>query len=588
MSSMHSPLRNPSSRWPRWLALALAPLMACASAPDPSGSPTRELAPVREAEPKTDAERVIELSLRDNRVQEHLRHLSKEIGPRLTGSKNFDRAAEWCLQQFRSWGLDARLEKWGEFEVAFDRGVQRGRLVAPEVQELDFHTRSWTRGTQGAQRGKLVLEPADVEGVAALAGQLADAWVLRRKERTNAKTRKALDEALEKDGGHGTIARSMAGERLIMSGDHRVDLAKLPKLVRIDLRADHFDGLLARLERGETVEVEFESENLFTPGPVPCFNVIAELRGREFPEQVVLIGGHLDTWDGAEGAQDNGTGVSTAMEAARLLAACGIQPRRTIRFVLFGGEEQGLYGSQQYVKDHADELAQHSVALIHDGGGTVLRGLAPTYRMLADFEQVFAPLAGTDARFPFELHEVDALVNSGDSDHAPFISAGVPGFFWEQTEEGYEHVHHTQYDKFETVDPDQQMQSARVVAVAALGFANLPNLIDREDMRPIQRRRMGVELDGLKVTSLTPKGVAEKSGVLVGDVLVALDGATLATRTEMTNALQRGASQKKLRVQRGAETVELTLDYTGLPGEDERAERARRRAEWEAKRASGK
>jgi hypothetical protein len=273
------------------------------------------------------------------------------------------------------------------------------------------------------------------------------------------------------------------------------------------------------------------------------------------------------------------------MEAARLIAASGAKPRRTIRFLLFGGEEQGLYGSRFHVKEHAEALERTSVVFVHDGGGTVLRGVSVTEPMAADFERVFAPLAHSDARFPFTvrvLPGVEGLPNSGDSDHAPFIRAGVPGFFWEQSEEGYEHVHHTQFDTFETVDPDQQRQSARVVAIAALGFANLDHRVDRADMEPLPRRRLGVRLDGTQIESVTREGRAAEAGLVAGDTVLTIDGVSVASQSAIGDELQRGGPQKLVRVQRGAAVIEVTVDFTDSPGEAERAERARRKAERDA------
>ncbi|MBI5364947.1 MAG: M20/M25/M40 family metallo-hydrolase [Planctomycetes bacterium] len=530
----------------------------------------------------SDVERVLHLAATDNRVQEHLRHLTKEIGPRLTGSKRFDRAAEWCRDQFKGYGLDARLEKWGEFDVAFDRGRQQGRIVAPEVQELVFQTSAWTPGTQGAVRASALLEPADQAGLDDLKGKLAGAWLVRRAERPDGKLRRAIEDACEAEGLAGYVAGAR-GDLLVMFGGHKVKLDKLPKQVRIQLRHDQHAALEARLAGGEAVELEFDIENTFTPGPVPCFNVVADLRGTDQPDEYVVVGGHLDSWDGAEGAQDNGTGVSTTMEAARLLAAAGVKPKRTIRFVLFGGEEEGLFGSEGYVRDHEELLAKTSVALVHDGGGTALQGIAPDYRMFPDVEAVFAPLVASHPKFPFTVRELDALQNSQDSDHAPFLTAGVPAFFWEQSEEGYEHVHHTQYDTFETVDPEQQKHSATVVAVAALGFANLDHLLDRttlQEGKPLPRRRMGVQLDGAKVTEVTQGGKAQKAGLLADDVIVSIDGVAVKTQGEVVSALQKGGARKSFRVQRGGAEVEVVLDYTDDAAEKERAERAERKAQW--------
>jgi hypothetical protein len=191
---------------------------------------------------------------------------------------------------------------------------------------------------------------------------------------------------------------------------------------------------------------------------------------------------------------------------------------------------------------------------------------------------VCAPLSLLDRRFPFTVHEVDGLQNSGDSDHAPFIQKGVPSFFWHQSEKDYEHVHHTQYDTFEEVDPAQLEHSAVVVAVAAIGFADLDHKLDRTDMKPLPRRRMGVRLDDAGVVEqVTEDGKAAKAGWKVGDKIVSIDGASVSTQSDVVAKLQEGGSQKKVRLQRGAETIETVLDYSGEPGEKERAERAARR-----------
>ncbi len=589
-----------------FVALALSLVAACSAPASPVSSvnsgtsgasalAAEESAPVatkpaksekRASAPESSAAalaRVIELSKTDNRVMRHLEHLCKAIGPRLTGSTNFDRAADWCVGELRSWGLEAHLEKWGEFKVRFDRGPSHGRIVAPKVEELAFVSPAWTRGTDGPLRGAALLEPADAAGVEALAGKVGGAWIVRRRERPDGKVRRALEELVEREPAAGYVGSSR-GDLLQMGGNHDLDLAKLPPQRRVTLRGDQYDALVARLETGEAVELEFDLQHKLTDGPVPCFNVVAEIPGREFPDEYVIVGGHLDSWDGAEGAQDNGTGSATTLEAARLIAKSGHRPRRTIRFVLFGGGEQGLYGSHGYVDEHKSELERISVALIHDGGGTVLRGLAPTYRMMEDFERVFAPLAkggaAHDPRFEFELTELDGLMNSGDSDHAPFIAKGVPGFFWEQTEEGYEHVHHTQYDTFETVDAPQLERSAQVVAIAALGFAELDHLVDRVDMEPIPRRRMGVQLEGARITSVMEQGKAGDAGAKEGDLIVAIDGVEVGSQPEVITELQRGGPKKVLRLKRGEETVEVTLDYTGAAGEDKRAARAAKKEEW--------
>jgi carboxypeptidase Q len=535
------------------------------------------------------AERLIELAKRDNRVYETVRTITTQHPKRLTGSKGFDRAADWARAQFQSYGLEAHLEKWGEFPVAFDRGVQKGAIVSPEKLDLTFATSAWTVGTKGPSRGRAILEPRSEEELAKLDvdKDLKDAWIVRGESKADAKFKKKLRELYEKAGIFGTVRPGSKSGLLVMAGYQKVDLDKLTQIPDIKVVPAQFDALVARLEKGEAIELEFDIQNEFTKGPVACNNIVAELKGTQFPDEYVIVQGHFDAWDGAQGAQDNGTGSATTLEAARLIAASGIKPLRSIRFVLYSGEEQGLFGSIGYVRDHKDELDHISVVMTHDAGGTFLAGIDATYAMADDMHSVTEKLVALDPARPFAVHEVDGLQNSGDSDHAPFIGAGVPAFFWHQSEKGYDHVHHTQFDTFEEIDRGDLEHSAVVVAVCALGFANLDHLLDRTDMAPVQRRRLGVNLEAdATLSNVSDDGLAHGAGWMKGDKVLSVDGVAVSTKDEVVDKLQQGGSKKTFRIQRGTEVLETAIDYSKEPGEKVRAERAARRATFEAARSA--
>jgi hypothetical protein len=524
--------------------------------------------------------RILELGQHDNRVQAELKTLCKMIGPRLTGTDRFDQAAHWALEQFRSFGLEARLEQWGEFPTAFRRGYASGGMVAPQGIDYEFTTSAWSPGTKGAARGPAILEPTTEEEFQAAQSRFAGAWIVNAEPSAPAKIRREVRDACEKGGALGFVRPGSKNGRMHMGGSHNLDLEKVKSQVQIQLQYAQYADLLRRLQAGEAIELEFDVANVLSPGPVPCFNVVADLVGTEHPDEFVVVGGHLDSWDVAEGAQDNGTGSATTIEAARLIAAAGGRPRRTIRFVLFGGEEQGLLGSEGYVKAHSEELTRTSLALIHDGGGTALVGLGTNYTMMDDFEKVFGPVKDIDPSFPFRVDETEGLVNSGDSDHAPFLAGGVPGFFWEQSEKGYERVHHTQFDVFESVDPAQEEHSALVVAVGAWGFAQLDHLLDRTDMKAATRRLMRVSLDGTTVRSIEEGGRAAAAEWKEGDVILSIDGVEVKDRDAIGDLLQHGGGRKEIRLKRGDAIVESTLDWTDDAGEQERSERADRRDAW--------
>jgi hypothetical protein len=547
----------------------------------------------------TTVARLIELGRSDNRVQEHLQHLCLEIGPRLTSSSNLTEACEWTKGVFASYGLTASMEQWGDFPVGFDRGPWRGGMVAPEQHDFEFNTMSWTPGTNGPARGVALAYPANETELAALAPRLAGAWLVRPPSGEG----KAADgtvlfekpaqpardfvtkvqEALVANGGFGEV-RGVPGELLHTGGNHQIDWNDLPKLVSVRVLAKDHDPLWARLVKGETVELEFDIQNTFVQGPIPQYNVIADLVGSEKPDEFVIVCGHLDSWDGAQGTVDNGTGSATTLEAARLLTKVGAQPKRTIRFILWTGEEQGLFGSEQYVKAHASELPKISAVLCHDGGTNYLSGLPVTAEIKAQLEGPLAVLTTLDPALPFEFKVMDGLTPVG-SDSDVFIPLDVPGMFWEQAgRSDYDHYHHTQFDVFEAAIPEYQRHSAMVAAIGAYQVANMPELVTRQNLRAPSARRMGVQLEETKVTEVTDGSRAATAGMLVGDVILTIDGAETKTQGAITRAIREGGAKKLVKVKRGEAELELTLDWSDDPDEPRRQKQAEERAARDAAR----
>jgi hypothetical protein len=510
---------------------------------------------------------LLELGATDNRVEEPLRYLTQAIGPRLTGSTNLQRACEWAVARFAALGLDARLERGGEMPVGFDRHAWRGGMVAPVVEEYTFITHAWTAGTPGPVRAPARIFPASLDELERQKDELRGAWIVRRlrKDMPAQDERRAIEARLIELGVAGDV-RGGGAELLVTAGDPDVDPAHLPRLVSIRLLDPQYTALLGRVERGEEVELEFDVDNRFLPGPVPLYNVIADLPGTELPGEYVVVGGHLDSWDGAQGAQDNGTGVATTLEAARLLAAAGAKPRRTIRFMLFTGEEQGLLGSTAYVAAHPELMPKISAVLVHDGGTNYLSGIAGPAALLPSLERAFRPLVHLAPDMPFEVRLNRGLSPSGASDHAPFVGAGVPGFFWRQSgDTSYDFVHHTQHDVLENVRQDYQRHSAVVVAVGAYNLARLDGLLDRTGLLAPEPRRLGVFLEGTRVTGLQKDGRAERAAWREDDVISSIDGVPVETREELQERLQEGAPRKVFVLRRGDAEVESVIEWTEEP-----------------------
>ena len=529
--------------------------------------------------------KILEEGLEKSQVMDHLHHLTNMIGPRLTSSDRLTQAMEWAKARLESYGLEVRLEKWGEFPVGFNRGPWSGQIVSPKVESLTFTTPAWGAGTVGKQKGEAILAPLTEEALEAMKGNFAGKWVVeypgvrRRRGRRggssggNPKTisrdlRKELDAVYEEDGILG-IVRGSSDELVRTSGNWRISWDKLPKTPKITLVASQWRAIRDYLEGGEPVELEFDVRNYFRKGPIDLFNVVADLKGSEKPDEYVVVGGHCDSWDGATGTTDNGTGASTTIEAARILTAAGAKPQRTIRFMLWGGEEQGLLGSAAFCKAHQAEMSKYSACFVHDGGTNYVSGIGATEHQLSDFERVFAPVLDLHPDRPFEVKKVRGL-RGGGSDHGSFLAQGVPGYFWNQSGRSvYGYGWHTQHDTYDIAIPEYQMHTATIVATGALGTANLPNMISREGMRsaserPRQGRILGVQFPDsgeMKVESVVDDSVAAKGGVKPGDILVELDGVKIKDRFALRNAANNGEPKKKLIVDRGGKKVTLELTW---------------------------
>jgi hypothetical protein len=243
--------------------------------------------------------------------------------------------------------------------------------------------------------------------------------------------------------------------------------------------------LATRPEPART-RIEIEVSNRFIPGPIVVYNTIGEIRGSEKPDEYVVIGAHLDSWDLGQGTTDNGTGSSVVLEAARVLAKCGVRPKRTIRFCLFTGEEQGLYGSKAFVQSHKDEMARTSLALVHDTGTGKVIGLGTQGR------EVVKPILEAELGSLKELglKEINTR-GMGGSDHASFEAAGVPGFAFQQDPSEYRLTHHTQTDTLDKAKPEELTQGATMMAVIAMRVANLPELLPRDKPAGAPARRGG-------------------------------------------------------------------------------------------------
>jgi carboxypeptidase Q len=227
--------------------------------------------------------------------------------------------------------------------------------------------------------------------------------------------------------------------------------------------------------------VEGQVQNRLGTTPVQQWNTVAEIRGAQLPGQVVILGAHLDSWDLGTGTTDNGTGSMVVLEAARAIARSGVKPKRTIRFILFTGEEEGLLGSRAYAATHAGDMDSIQAVLVLDNGTGAITGQALQGRtdLAGLWHQLLAPVASLKA---------DSVrdANKNGTDHLSFLPYGVPGFNFDQISRGYDHTHHSQSDTYDKAVEGDLKQAAAVMAVTAVELANLPELLPRGPKSPVQ------------------------------------------------------------------------------------------------------
>ncbi len=409
----------------------------------------------------------------EGKSYQYVSELTDTFGSRLTGSPAYGRAAEWAVAQFTAAGVSAVGIEPFTIARGWERGVAHGRMVAPLDRPLHLESLGWMPSTpDGGVEGDVVLvsdlapekiTAASLRGRIALMAQGGSADSAERLT-----LRDRLDDRLRDAGALAVLwPDSEPGNALAArSRGFGTEVGGLPsaQVGREDVQ------LIRRLLDRGPVRVAFELHNRISAGPVIVNNVVAEILGRERPDEWVIVGAHLDSWDFATGAQDNGTGVAMVLDAARAIAALGRPPRRSIRFALWGGEEQGLVGSLAYVRAHNADLS-HCIANINtDGGsGRVLGFFTPGRRDVAGAlrplsQALLANLGATDIdqsmRYAFQ------------SDDGPFILHGIPALDLNPDDTKYEEVHHTASDTLDKVDRHNLAIGAATMAITAYAIAD--------------------------------------------------------------------------------------------------------------------
>ncbi len=499
--------------------------------------------------------RIKQEALENSRVMDHVFQLVEVHGPRLTGSPGFRGAADWAVRRLREWGLEnARQESWGPFGQGWSYTRFSAHLVEPQYESLIGTPLGWTPGTEGVIRGTPMIAPfagQSARGIPAAAvnryidryrGKLAGSIVLfselrdvqgrdaplfkrfteadleeraaaptptpredfdyqDRKPRARPQGRAGrtqlnrLNQFLTEEGvkllirpaagGGGTVFPPRMGSR------HPKDPLPPPAIA---LTPEHYNRIFRLTARGIPTILEVEIKTRFHTETEDSLNVVADLPGTGKPDELVMVGGHLDSVAPGLGATDNAAGCAVMMEVIRVLATSQLPLDRTVRIALWGGEEQGLLGSKAYVAEHFAALDTMELKPEHeklsayynlDNGTGRIRGvyLQKNEMVRPIFAAWLAPFADMGAR-------TLSIRNTRGTDHLSFDAVGLPGFqFIQDPIEYHTRSHHSNMDVYDRIQPGDLAQAAAIIATFVYQTANRAELLPRKLLPRPQGRR---------------------------------------------------------------------------------------------------
>ncbi|MBL7684387.1 MAG: M20/M25/M40 family metallo-hydrolase [Flavipsychrobacter sp.] len=475
----------------------------------------------------------------NSKAMSTLFQLTDVIGPRMTGSTGMKKAEAWAKQQLEDWGLqNVQIERWGTFGKGWETQHCYVAMTAPYYQQLIAVPKAWTPSSNGTIKadaivvnietvadmaqydgkleGKIVVKATNqlaMPNFSADAKRLSDEDLCHLEEdphvakgvdeksvpatnRTVRASRQAIDSFLYSQKAAAVLScvrRSTMGTVFTSNGASRAWDAK-PVLPELEMGIEHLNRIERLLKDKKKVSLELNVQNTFLMNDSTEYNVIAEIPGTDLADEVVMLGAHMDSWHGSTGTTDNGTGTVICMEAVRILKAIGVKPRRTIRIALWSGEEQGLLGSNGYVKKHIGDRKTMKLKPEHgkiaayynlDNGAGKIRGIyaqgndavVPIFRAwLAPFKDLAANTVTNR--------------NTGSTDHIPFDAIGVPGFQFIQDPLEYgSRTHHTNMDSYDRVNENDLMQASIIMASMVYHTAMRDEMLPRKPLPKKQEEK---------------------------------------------------------------------------------------------------
>ncbi len=520
----------------------------------------------KKAEPEKDPIALIkEEGSERSEVMKTLSYLSDVIGPRLTASPQMKRANEWTRDKMGEWGLEnAHLEAWGPFGRGWSLKRFSAQVVEPQCVPLIGYPKAWSPGTDGPVTGEVVVFKATKEedleqykgklkGAIVLTGATREpkAWFdppgerfsdTRLLEMANApepRPRASGKRASRRDlvgrpaGGPSPFAFQQKRAQFLIDegavaivepsprgdgGTLFVQSANVPSsperrarpwdkdapkiLPQVVLAVEHFNRLVRMAEAGEPLKMTVDVDVAFHDEDLMGYNTVAEIPGSDLKDEIVMLGGHMDSWHSGTGATDNAAGVAVCMEAVRILKALDLKPRRTIRVALWSGEEQGLFGSRAYVREHFGGVEgedPNTFNFLGGSGGPIKT--KPEYEKLSVYFNLDngtgkirgVYLEGNEAVRPIFRKWLAPFRDMGaatltisptfGTDHQPFDGIGLPAFQFIQDPVEYEtRTHHSNMDVYDRVQADDMKQASVIMAAFLYNAANEDEKLPRKPM----------------------------------------------------------------------------------------------------------
>ena len=414
-----------------------------------------------------------------SRAYAWLRELTSTIGSRVTGSAGSNEATKWALKTMGEIGLrQVHTEPW-QLSRGWQRGSATARLILPADRPLTVTSYGWCGSTSEPSTEAAVIEVTwnQYEAFQSIASSWAGKIVLLTnvpgRHRDSLADYAHLAEVVSlatKVGAIGIISRNSRPSPPATHTDPVAFARDIPcTLPVLDIAAEDEQILIHHLDAGRPVHIRLSVHNTFSSGPVTTANVVGDIPGTSEADQVVVVGAHLDSWDLGVGAVDDGTGVATVLGAADALIRSGLRPKRTIRFVLFSGEEQGLLGSRAWIAAHRAELPKVTAALIMDWGPGAITGIA-----LSGHDELTNDLTVIAAAMePFAHIKVrDGYLTYTDA--FSFTLAGLPGLATIQDAPTYAAIAHSAADTLAEVDQQVLVHDSAIFGMLALGLADRP------------------------------------------------------------------------------------------------------------------